>query len=89
MSWLLLFALLLYLMLPWLFQKRADRRHRKRIKSWRNNSSPIRRGDSIDLMLRTFSVERETEAASVRVTASCRFMAAEVQTRRAGTQASA
>ena len=64
MSWLLLLGFLLLLSIPWLLRTRAERRHRKRIKSWRKNSSPIRRGDSIDLMLRTFSVERETEPSS-------------------------
>jgi restriction system protein len=63
MSWLILLGFLLLLSIPWLLQKRADRKHRKRIQTWRKNSSPIRRGDSIDLMLRTFSVERETKAA--------------------------
>ena len=61
MNWLLLLGLLLLLSIPWLLRKRADHRHRKRIQTWRNHSSPIRRGDSIDLMLRTFSVERETK----------------------------
>ena len=64
MSWLLLLGFLLLLSIPWLFQKRAERKHRKRIQAWRKNSKPIRRGDSIDLMLRTFSVERETKPAS-------------------------
>ena len=63
MNWLLLLGLLLLLSIHWLLCKRADHRHRKRIQTWRNHSRPIRRGDSIDLMLRTFSVERETEAA--------------------------
>ena len=63
MSWLLLLGFLLLLSIPWLLRKRADRKHRKRIQAWRKNSSPIRRGDSIELMLRTFSVERETAAA--------------------------
>ena len=63
MSWLLLLGFLLLLSIPWLLRKRADHRHRKRIQTWCNHSRPIRRGDSIDLMLRTFSVERETAAA--------------------------
>ena len=64
MSWLILLGFLLLLSIPGLLQKRADRKHRKRIQAWRKNSRPIRRGDSIDLMLRTFSVERETKPSS-------------------------
>ena len=64
MSWFLLLGFLLLLSIPWLIRKRSERRHRKRIQTWRKNSRPIRRGDSIELMLRTFSVERETKPAS-------------------------
>ena len=64
MSWLILLGFLLLLSIPWLLRKRAERRHRKRIQTWRKNSSPIRRGDSIELMLRTFSVERKIEPSS-------------------------
>ena len=61
MSWLILLGFLLLLSIPWLLCKRSERRHRKRILTWRKKSRPIRRGDSIELMLRTFSVERETK----------------------------
>ena len=62
MSWLILLGFLLLLSIPWLLCKRSERRHRKRILTWRKKSRPIRRGDNIELMLRTFSVERETTA---------------------------
>jgi restriction system protein len=65
MIWLLLFGFLLLLSIPWLLFKRVDRRHRKREQTRRKNISLDGSGNSIDRILRTYSVKSRSTQAPV------------------------